>query len=87
MAGLPGAIFQQDSAQPHTARMSQDCLRHITTLPGLLNPQIFHQPSIPGIIWDETTSWTNYEFGRREACVQQLWNEMSTHKRVTGSYK
>ncbi|GFX41178.1 transposable element Tcb2 transposase [Trichonephila clavipes] len=33
MAGLPGAIFQQDNARPHTERMSQDCLRHITIIP------------------------------------------------------
>ncbi|GFV71184.1 uncharacterized protein TNCV_410671 [Trichonephila clavipes] len=26
--GLPGAIFQQDNARPHTARVSQDFLRH-----------------------------------------------------------
>ncbi|GFT27440.1 transposable element Tcb2 transposase [Trichonephila clavipes] len=32
MAVLPRAIFQQDNARPNTARMSQDCLRHITTL-------------------------------------------------------
>ncbi|GFY00844.1 transposable element Tcb2 transposase [Trichonephila clavipes] len=31
-AGLPGAIFQQDNARPHTARMSKDCLRLISTL-------------------------------------------------------
>ncbi|GFS93468.1 transposable element Tcb1 transposase [Trichonephila clavipes] len=30
---LPGAIFQQDKAQPHTARVSQDCLRTVTILP------------------------------------------------------
>ncbi|GFX65107.1 transposable element Tcb2 transposase [Trichonephila clavipes] len=30
---LPGAIFQQDNARSHTARMSQDCLRIATTLP------------------------------------------------------
>ncbi|GFS75855.1 transposable element Tcb2 transposase [Trichonephila clavipes] len=33
MQRLPGAIFQQDNAQPHTARVSQDCLRTVTTLP------------------------------------------------------
>ncbi|KFM75446.1 Transposable element Tcb2 transposase, partial [Stegodyphus mimosarum] len=33
MQRLPGAIFQQDNARPHTARVSQDCLRTITTLP------------------------------------------------------
>ncbi|GFT86689.1 l-Fucosyltransferase [Trichonephila clavipes] len=30
---LPRAIFQQDNARPHTARVSQDCLRTVTTLP------------------------------------------------------
>ncbi|PRD20803.1 UNVERIFIED_CONTAM: Transposable element Tcb1 transposase [Trichonephila clavipes] len=30
---LPGAIFQQDNAQPHTARVSQYCLRTVTILP------------------------------------------------------
>ncbi|GFS92427.1 transposable element Tcb2 transposase [Trichonephila clavipes] len=32
MPRLPGAIFQQDIAQPHTARVSQDCLCTVTTL-------------------------------------------------------
>ncbi|GFX40340.1 transposable element Tcb2 transposase [Trichonephila clavipes] len=31
--GLPGAIFQQDNARPHTERVSQDFLRHFQTLP------------------------------------------------------
>ncbi|GFW45625.1 transposable element Tcb2 transposase [Trichonephila clavipes] len=31
--GLPGAIFQQDNARPHTARVSQHFLRHFQTLP------------------------------------------------------
>ncbi|GFU38595.1 DDE_3 domain-containing protein [Trichonephila clavipes] len=31
--GLPGAIFQQDNARPHTVRVSQDFLRHFQTLP------------------------------------------------------
>ncbi|GFX95463.1 DDE_3 domain-containing protein [Trichonephila clavipes] len=31
--GLPGAIFQQDSALSYTARVSQDFLRHVQTLP------------------------------------------------------
>ncbi|GFU85525.1 transposable element Tcb2 transposase [Trichonephila clavipes] len=29
---LPGAIFQQDNARPHTARVAQDFLRHFQTL-------------------------------------------------------
>ncbi|GFT87682.1 uncharacterized protein TNCV_3453791 [Trichonephila clavipes] len=31
--GLPEAIFQQDNAHPHTARVAQDFLRHFQTLP------------------------------------------------------
>ncbi|GFS67687.1 transposable element Tcb2 transposase [Trichonephila clavipes] len=30
---LPEAIFQHDNARSHTARVSQDCLRIITTIP------------------------------------------------------
>ncbi|GFV12734.1 transposable element Tcb2 transposase [Trichonephila clavipes] len=30
--GRPGAIFQQDNARPHTARVAQDFLRHFQTL-------------------------------------------------------
>ncbi|GFX76691.1 transposable element Tcb2 transposase [Trichonephila clavipes] len=30
--GLPGAIFQQGNARPHTARVAQDFLRHFQTL-------------------------------------------------------
>ncbi|GFX44088.1 transposable element Tcb1 transposase [Trichonephila clavipes] len=31
--GLPGAIFQQDNARSHTARVAQDFLHHFQTLP------------------------------------------------------
>ncbi|GFX62937.1 DDE_3 domain-containing protein [Trichonephila clavipes] len=30
--GIPRAIFQQDNARPHTARVAQDFLRHFQTL-------------------------------------------------------
>ena len=30
---LPGAIFQQDNARPHAARIAQDFLSHVQTLP------------------------------------------------------
>ncbi|GFW49026.1 transposable element Tcb1 transposase [Trichonephila clavipes] len=33
MTRLPGAIFQQDNARHHTARVSNDCYRTVTTLP------------------------------------------------------
>ncbi|GFT12701.1 hypothetical protein TNCV_5094631 [Trichonephila clavipes] len=52
MQRLPAAIFQQDNARPHTARVSQDCLCIITILFGLPEPQICLLSSISGIIWD-----------------------------------
>ncbi|GFV41394.1 transposable element Tcb1 transposase [Trichonephila clavipes] len=33
MQWLSGALFLQDNAWPHTARVSQDCLHTVTTLP------------------------------------------------------
>ncbi|GFX63255.1 transposable element Tcb2 transposase [Trichonephila clavipes] len=33
MQRLPRAIYQQDNACPHSARVSQDCFRTVTTLP------------------------------------------------------
>ncbi|GFV61222.1 uncharacterized protein TNCV_500141 [Trichonephila clavipes] len=53
MQWLHGAIFQQDNARPHTARVSP-----VTTptllLPflGLPDPRICLQSSISGFIWD-----------------------------------
>ncbi|GFU05505.1 transposable element Tcb2 transposase [Trichonephila clavipes] len=49
MQRLSGAIFQQDNARPHTARVSQDCLRTVTTL-----PWSDHSPNLSPIeyIWD-----------------------------------
>ncbi|GFV55416.1 transposable element Tcb2 transposase [Trichonephila clavipes] len=33
MQRFPGAIFQQHNAQPHTARLSENCIRTVTTVP------------------------------------------------------
>ncbi|GFW66955.1 transposable element Tcb2 transposase [Trichonephila clavipes] len=33
MEWLPRSLFQQDNARPHTARLSQDCTRSVTTPP------------------------------------------------------
>ncbi|GFY17086.1 transposable element Tcb1 transposase [Trichonephila clavipes] len=76
IAWLLGAIFQQDKAHPHTARMSQDCYRHISTLPWPAQSPDF---SPIEQIWNHSgrqvgqpTSWVELE-----ACLQQLWNDMS----------
>ncbi|GFV28741.1 transposable element Tcb2 transposase [Trichonephila clavipes] len=70
MARLPGAIFQQNNTQPHTARIPHVYLRHITTLPW---PSRFPDLSPIEYIWDhlgwqvgQPTSWVELE-----ACLQQ----------------
>ncbi|GFV96742.1 transposable element Tcb2 transposase [Trichonephila clavipes] len=75
-AGLPGAIFQQDNARPHTARMPQDWLRHINILPWAaqspdLSP-IAHILNHVGRQVGQPTSLVELE-----ARLQQLRNEMS----------
>ncbi|GFT86617.1 transposable element Tcb1 transposase [Trichonephila clavipes] len=68
---LPKAIFQQDNAWPHTGRVSQDCLRTVTTLPRFVSNRVYlgsfgrrvgHQTSLN-------------ELEARN--LQQIWNEMS----------
>ncbi|GFT92222.1 transposable element Tc1 transposase [Trichonephila clavipes] len=47
---LLGTIFQQDNARPHTARVSQDFLRHFQTLPWpARSPDLFPVEHV----WDE----------------------------------
>ncbi|GFW21672.1 DDE_3 domain-containing protein [Trichonephila clavipes] len=48
--GLPGAIFQQDNARLHTARVAQDFLRHFQTLPW---PARFPDLSPVEHVWDQ----------------------------------
>ncbi|GFW32229.1 transposable element Tcb1 transposase [Trichonephila clavipes] len=85
MQRLLGAIFQQDNARPHTARMSPYNLHTITTLLWLARSpdlsRIYDLEYLPYIehIWDHLgmqvghlTSWNEVE-----ASLQQIWNEMS----------
>ncbi|GFS61444.1 DDE_3 domain-containing protein [Trichonephila clavipes] len=48
--GLPGAIFQQDNARPHTASVAQDLLRLFRTLPW---PARSPDSSPVGHVWDQ----------------------------------
>ncbi|GFT70188.1 transposable element Tcb1 transposase [Trichonephila clavipes] len=48
--GLPGAIFQQDNALPHTSSVTQDFLCHFQTLPWLAR---FPNLSPVEHVWDE----------------------------------
>ncbi|GFX34069.1 transposable element Tcb2 transposase [Trichonephila clavipes] len=44
--GFPGAIFQQDNALPHTARVAQNFQRHFQTLPWPARSPVEH-------LWDQ----------------------------------
>ncbi|GFV92720.1 transposable element Tcb1 transposase [Trichonephila clavipes] len=76
MQRLPGAIFQQDNARTHTARVSQVYLRTVTTLPWPAR-----SPDLTPIehIWDHLGRSVRHptSLNELEARLQQIWNEMS----------
>ncbi|GFT13049.1 transposable element Tcb1 transposase [Trichonephila clavipes] len=76
MQWLAGAIFQQDNARPHTARVSQDCLCTVTTLPW---PSQSPDLSPIEYIWDHLGRRVGHptSLNGLEARLQQIWNEMS----------
>ncbi|GFW15147.1 DDE_3 domain-containing protein [Trichonephila clavipes] len=70
--GLSGAIFQQDNARPHTARVAQDFLRHFQTLPW---PARSPDLSPVGHVWDQL-KWqmpSCHSVHDLELAVQDLW--------------
>ncbi|GFY21574.1 transposable element Tcb1 transposase [Trichonephila clavipes] len=76
MQRLPEAIFQQDNSRPHTARVSQYCLRSVTTLPW---PARSLDLSPMEHIWDHLGRRVGHptSLNELEAGLQQIWNEMS----------
>ncbi|GFV57554.1 transposable element Tcb1 transposase [Trichonephila clavipes] len=75
MQRLSGAIFQQNKAQPHMVRVSQDFLHTVTTLPWPAR-----SPDLSPIsIWDHLERRFGHpaSFNEVEARLQQIWNEMS----------
>ncbi|GFX99878.1 transposable element Tcb2 transposase [Trichonephila clavipes] len=76
MQRLPGAIFQQDNAPPHMAKVSQDCPRTVTTLlwPAR-SPDLFPIKHI----WDHLGWQVGHptSLNELEVRLQQIWDEMS----------
>ncbi|GFS88106.1 DDE_3 domain-containing protein [Trichonephila clavipes] len=70
--GLPGAIFQPDNASPHTARVSQDFLRHFQTL-----PRPARSPDFSPVehVWDQLKLQmpSCHSVHYLELAVQDLW--------------
>ncbi|GFV56937.1 transposable element Tcb2 transposase [Trichonephila clavipes] len=70
--GLPGAIFQQDNARPHTVRVAKDFLRHFQTL---LWPAPSPDLSPEEHMWDQL-KWqmpSCHSVHDLELAVQDLW--------------
>ncbi|GFV34403.1 DDE_3 domain-containing protein [Trichonephila clavipes] len=70
--GLPWAIFQQDNARPHTARVAQDFLRHFQTLPWPTR-----SPDLSPVehVWDQLKRQMRscHSVHDLELAVQDLW--------------
>ncbi|GFW09748.1 transposable element Tcb1 transposase [Trichonephila clavipes] len=78
MQRLPGANFQPNNARPHTAKVSQDCLRAVNTLPRPARSPDQYDTLIEHI-WDHLGRRIGHPMGLKEleARLQQIWNEMS----------
>ncbi|GFV07171.1 transposable element Tcb1 transposase [Trichonephila clavipes] len=76
MQRLPSANLQQDNARPHTARVSQNCLRTVTSLPW---PTRSPDLSPIELIWDHLGWRVGHptSLNEQETRLQQIWNEMS----------
>ncbi|GFW47465.1 transposable element Tcb1 transposase [Trichonephila clavipes] len=76
MQQFQGAIFQQDNARPHTAKVSQDCLRTVITVPW---PARSPDLSPFEHIWDHLGRRVGHptNLNEIEARLQQIGNKMS----------
>ncbi|GFT21757.1 transposable element Tc1 transposase [Trichonephila clavipes] len=74
--GSPGAIFQQDNARPHTARVPQDFLRHFETLPW---PARSHDSSPVKHVWNQLKRQmpSCHSVHDLELAVQDLWAHLT----------
>ncbi|GFY06463.1 uncharacterized protein TNCV_412131 [Trichonephila clavipes] len=70
--GLPGALFRQDNARPHSTRVAQDFLRHFQTLPWPAR-----SPDLSPVehVWDQLKRQMPSCLSVRdlELAVQDLW--------------
>ncbi|GFW54444.1 transposable element Tcb1 transposase [Trichonephila clavipes] len=76
MQRLPGALFQQYNARSYKARVSQDCLRTVTTFSW---PSRSSDLSPIQHIWDHLGRLVGHltSLSELEARLQHLWKEMS----------
>ncbi|GFT07841.1 transposable element Tcb2 transposase [Trichonephila clavipes] len=78
MQRLPGAIFLQDNARPHMARVSQDCPLIVTTLPW---PSRSPDLSLIKLIWDHLGRRVGHppSLNKLEQCYSKYHLKISRH--------
>ncbi|GFY30122.1 transposable element Tcb1 transposase [Trichonephila clavipes] len=69
MQRLPGASFQHGNARPHTAKVSQDCLRLVLPSPSLACPILRFVFSRAYLGSFGTASWASHEFEQTRGMV------------------
>ncbi|GFW37565.1 transposable element Tcb2 transposase [Trichonephila clavipes] len=73
--GLPGAIFQQNNARPHTARVARDFLRHYQT-----HPWLARSPDLSPVehVWDQLKRQmpSCHSVHDLELALQDLWTHL-----------
>ncbi|GFX97095.1 transposable element Tcb2 transposase [Trichonephila clavipes] len=86
LKGQPGAIFLQDNARPHTARVSQDFLRHFQALTWLAR-----SPDLSPVehVWDQLKRQfpSCHSVHDLEFTVQDLWAHLPQDKISSGGGK
>ncbi|GFW55825.1 transposable element Tcb2 transposase [Trichonephila clavipes] len=75
LSSRPGAIYQQDNARPHTARLSQQCLQGYDVLPW---PARSPDLSPRELVWDALGRQLqpSRDTGELTAQMQRLWQDL-----------
>ncbi|GFT56328.1 DDE_3 domain-containing protein [Trichonephila clavipes] len=75
LSSRPGAIYQQDNARPHTARLSQQCLQGYDVLPWpARSPDLSPIEHVPGRAGKATAAAR--DTGELTAQMQRLWQDL-----------